>query len=208
MKHVCLLSILLSLLLISCVEEVGKENSDAITLTRDTLDIPDKTVDKSALHYDNKTSLWTLNSQLFSGFALSFYPDRTLQEKVGILHGKKQNQAIQWFPDGHLKEVAHYYQGKLHGEKRRWSSDADHVLIAQFNYYFGKAHGEQKKWYPSGELYQLLNLNMGREEGMQQAFRKNGDLYANYEAKEGRIFGLKKAALCFGLENENVQYEN
>ena len=46
---------------------------------------------------------------------------------------------------------------------------------------------------------------MGQEEGLQQAFRKNGDLYANYEAKEGRIFGLKKAALCFGLQNEEIK---
>ena len=30
---------------------------------------------------------------------------------------------------------------------------------------------------------------------------------ANYEAKEGRTFGLKKASLCFGLEDENIQYE-
>jgi antitoxin component YwqK of YwqJK toxin-antitoxin module len=71
----------------------------------------------------------------------------------------------------------------------------------------GKAHGEQKQWYPTGELYKKLNMNMGKEEGIQQAFRKNGDLYANYEAKEGRIFGLKKAALCYGLEDENIKYE-
>ena len=49
---------------------------------------------------------------------------------------------------------------------------------------------------------------MGKEEGIQQAFRKNGDLFANYEAREGRIFGLKKAALCFGLEDEKIQNEN
>ena len=46
---------------------------------------------------------------------------------------------------------------------------------------------------------------MGKEEGIQQAFRKNGDLYANYEAKNGRIFGLKKASLCFGLENQKIK---
>lgn len=48
---------------------------------------------------------------------------------------------------------------------------------------------------------------MGKEDGIQQAFRENSALYANYEAKEGRIFGLKKTALCFGLEDENIQYE-
>lgn len=46
---------------------------------------------------------------------------------------------------------------------------------------------------------------MGKEEGLQQAFRENGVLFANYEAKDGRVFGLKKAKLCFGLEDESIQ---
>ena len=48
---------------------------------------------------------------------------------------------------------------------------------------------------------------MGKEEGIQQAFRKNGDLFANYEARAGRFFGLKKSALCYELEDEDVQFE-
>ena len=85
--------------------------------------------------------------------------------------------------------------------------DSNHVLISQLHYQFGKAHGKQTQWYTTGELYKVINLNMGREEGVQQAFRKNGALYANYEAREGRIFGLKKAALCYGLEDEKINYE-
>lgn len=104
--------------------------------------------------------------------------------------------------------MRNYKDGRLHGEKKVWSSDSSHVLIAQLNYSFGKAHGEQKKWYPTGEIFQKTNFNMGIEDGIQQAYRKNGDLYANYEAKNGRIFGLKKAALCYDLENEKIQYEN
>ncbi len=37
------------------------------------------------------------------------------------------------------------------------------------------------------------------------AFRKNGVLFTNYEARNGSVFGLKKAALCFGLADENIQ---
>jgi antitoxin component YwqK of YwqJK toxin-antitoxin module len=70
------------------------------------------------------------------------------------------------------------------------------------------AHGEQKQWHQTGEIYKKIHLNMGREEGIQQAYRKNGALYANNEAKNGRIFGLRKATLCDGLEDENVKYEN
>ncbi|MEM7374000.1 MAG: membrane-binding protein [Bacteroidota bacterium] len=170
------------------------------------LEIPNNIVDKSTLHYHPSTSLWTVNDLVFSGYAVSVYEDRTLKEKIGILNGRRQNQAIQWFPDGHYKQVANYHKGKLHGEKKRWSPEPTHVLIAHLHYYLGKVHGEQKQWYSSGELYKKLQVNMGREEGIQQAFRKNGALYANYEARDGRTFGLRKSKLCFGLEDESIQY--
>lgn len=198
--------LLLSFLLIGFLEK--KETSTTSNNTDILLEVPETIVIKSDLRYDRDISLWVLNDLPFSGFAISYYPDNSLKEKFGILNGKKQNEAIQWYTDGHIKNASNYHQGKLHGEKKIWSSDSLHVLIAQFNYHTGKAHGEQKKWYQTGELYKKLNMNMGKEEGIQQAFRENGALYANYEALNGRIFGLKKAALCFGLEDENIQYEN
>ncbi|WP_298311314.1 toxin-antitoxin system YwqK family antitoxin [uncultured Aquimarina sp.] len=192
-------------LFICCSEQKEKSLvNDHVDLL---LKVPETIVVKSALHYDRKTSVWTLNDQLYSGFAVSYYPDNNLKEKFGILHGKKQNKFVQWHPDGHFKNVADYHKGKLHGEKKIWSSDSAHILIAQLNYHNGKPHGAQKKWYPTGELFKKLNMNNGKEEGIQQAFRKNGALYANYEAKNGRIFGLKKAALCYGLDDENVKYK-
>lgn len=194
----------LSFLLTSCSEHKAKpspsSNADLI------LEVPETIALKSALQYNPKASLWTLNDLPYSGFIVSYYPDGSLKEKFGSLDGVKQNEFIQWYPDGHLKNVTHYHKGKLHGEKKIWSADSVHILIAQFNFQAGKAHGEQKKWYPSGALFKKLNMNSGKEEGIQQAYRKNGVIYANYEAREGRIFGLKKAALCFGLEDEDVQY--
>ena len=179
----------------------------SVILVNTVTEIPIKSVKKSVLVYNNKTSIWTLNEIPYSGFAVSYYPDNTLKEKIGILNGKKEHKFTQWYPDGHLKNVSNYHNGKLHGEKKIWTSDSTHVLIAHYNYNKGWPHGEQKKWYPSGELFKRINLNMGKEEGMQQAFRKNGALYANYEARDGRIFGLKKAKLCYSLKDENIQYK-
>lgn len=207
MKGMVPILLLLSMLITSCGKHKAAKKLNAADSTVTSVAIPDVSVDKSSLHYNRKTSLWSLNDELYSGYIVSFYPDSTLQEKTGILHGKKQNQSKKWYPDGSLKQVANYQEGKLHGEKKLWSSDSSHVLIAHLNYQLGKAHGEQRQWYPTGELYKKLNLSMGREQGLQQAFRKNGEIYANYEAKEGRIFGLKKAALCYGLEDENIKYE-
>lgn len=205
MKHLFIILFTISAFSTSCVENKEPKSSIPAIETNPLLEIPQTTVDISMLDYDNKASLWTLNDLNYSGYSVTYHQDSTLKKKVAILNGKKENQSTRWFPDGHLKQLAHYHKGKLHGEKKMWSSEADHILISHLNYYLGKAHGVQRKWYPSGELYKKLNLNMGREEGIQQAFRKNGDLYANYEAKNGRIFGLKKAALCFGLEDEQLK---
>lgn len=211
MKHFFLIAFTVSLFITSCVEETKTTATATISPTPNPVDtlleIPSKTVDESALHYNTQNSLWTLNNRLYSGYAVSFYEDSIPKEKFGILNGRKQNQALQWYQDGHYKQVESYHKGKLHGAKKIWSSAPDHTLTAHLNYYMGKAHGEQKKWYPTGELFKKLHLSMGKEEGMQQAFRKNGDLFANYEARDGRIFGLKKTALCYGLEDENIQYK-
>ncbi len=202
MKTYFWIPLLSGLLFVSCSwqkEESLQSNGDNALLA-----VPETLVAKSALQYNHDISLWTLNDLPYSGFAVTYYPDGSLKEKFGLLDGKKQNEAIQWYPDRHFKNVTNYHKGKMHGEKKTWSADSMHVLIAHFNFHAGKAHGEQTKWYPTGELFQKLNLNKGQEEGIQQAFRKNGALYANYEAREGRIFGLKKAALCFGLEDEEI----
>ncbi|MDP5120269.1 MAG: membrane-binding protein [Spirosomaceae bacterium] len=205
MKHIILLVFSLNILLVSCTEKSKTKVSQTAISVNSILEIPNTTVDKSALYYDNKISQWTLNDAPFSGYAVSFYEDSTLKEKVGILNGRKENQSFLWHPDGHLRQIANYHEGNLHGEKKVWSDGKNHVLLSQLNYNAGSPHGEQKKWYPTGELHQKINLDMGQEKGIQQAFRENGDLYANYEAKNGREFGLKKASLCYGLKDEKVQ---
>ncbi|MBX2877847.1 MAG: hypothetical protein KTR30_37350 [Saprospiraceae bacterium] len=117
MKCAIPIAFMLSALIISCAE--NREAKRSIPNALEILErIPDRTVNASLLHYENKTSLWSLNDQLYSGFMVSFYPDSTLKEKTGILNGKKQDQAVRWYPDGELKQVANYHQGKLHGEKK------------------------------------------------------------------------------------------
>ncbi len=185
--------------------ETLKSQSEATDFT--TIEIPMISIDKSNLDYNTQTSLWTKKGKPFSGYAMSYQHDSTtLKQKIGILDGRKQNETIEWYPDGRIKQSANYHKGKLEGAKKTWAPDSNHTLISHLNYHLGKLDGVQKKWYPSGEIFKILNLKKGKEEGIQQAYRKNGNLFANYEAREGRIFGLKRAALCFGLNDENIQY--
>lgn len=207
MKQYSLL-IFLALIFVGCSQPTNKKGATTTEKKAAVQAIPDNTIDKNELVFKKENSRWYYNDTLFSGFAISKYENDSLLQKIGILNGKKENVCIDWYPNGKMKTLKNYHQGRLHGEKRVWNYDAGHTLVGLLNYENGKAQGEQKKWYPTGELYQVLQMNNGREEGVQQAFRKNGDLYANYEAKNGRIFGMKKAALCFGLEDQKIKNED
>jgi len=193
-----------SMLLLVCCQSNNISNQEV--LIENYLKLPDTTFLLENLKFDKSKALWFHGDILASGTVLSYYPNDSLKQKFGIFRGRKQNESFDWYPDGHLRNYTNYQKGKLHGIKKTWTSDSLHVQIAEFNFKNGHGHGKQTKWYNTGELYQELNLNMGKEEGMQKAYRKNGDLYANYEARDGRIFGLKKAALCFELENEIIQH--
>lgn len=198
--------LLLSLCWGSCQKSIKNAADEPLLEVVEPLVVPTTLMEEVKLVYHRNGAVWTLNSQLYSGYIVSYYPNGALKEKVGMLDGKKQNEAKGWYPDGHLKFVAKYYKGKLHGEKKGWAADSTHHLLSHLNYHLGKAHGLQKRWYPTGEIFKILHFNMGKEAGLQQAFRKNGALFANYEAKAGRIFGLKRSNLCFGLDNEAVIY--
>ncbi len=207
MRYVVFALLSIFALAISCKEEKlanPEEDSNADIVFGE---IYDRTFDKATLKFEKKTSTWTLDDEVYSGYAVSFHKNGSLKEKTGILNGRKENQDSSWYANGQLRQTSSYHNGKLDGEKKVWISDTGHVLISYLNYRSGRPHGEQRTWYPSGELHKKLNLNMGKEEGIQQAYRKNGALYANYEAKNGRIFGLKKATLCYGLEDEKMAYE-
>ena len=206
MKFLILL-ISLSFLFVNCEVKDNRGGSNVIEeITH--LQIPSDTVQLSTLEYDRLTSEYSLDGKLYSGYAVQRYPNNSLNKQISFINGKKQKESLVWFPDGQLQYLSNYHNGKLHGEKKTWKSSPDHILISHLNYRQGKPHGQQKLWYTTGELYKVINLDMGKELGMQKAYRKNGDLYANYEAKEGRTFGLRKASLCFGLEDENIKYEN
>ena len=190
-------------LLVGC-KQVDKQDHKSIP-TIEKVEIPNLIEDIFSLKYNNTTSEWYFKGNLYSGFIVDYYNDKTLKLKMAVHKGKRQNKTEKWHPNGKLMEVSNYQKGKLNGEKKVWASNNKHTLISQFNFYLGKAHGEQRKWYPSGEIYKIMNFDKGIASGMQRAYRKNGALYANYEARNGRIYGLKKAKLCYSLENEKVQ---
>lgn len=169
-------------------------------------EVPEIYVNTSETELVANKGVVELNGELFSGYTLSYYDEDQSKVKTqkGYLEGKRHGLTKAWYSDGQLKQEVHYADNKMHGSKIAWWPDGS--LQSQYQMLMGVPHGELLEWYESGELFRKRNFVHGKEEGLQQAFRKNGKLYVNYESKDGRIFGLKKAELCFEIdENQEIK---
>lgn len=144
--------------------------------------------------------------QVFSGTSIAYYPNGNKAATTEYWKGKKQGYAVKWFENGLKSFECQYLTGRKDGLARTWWKNGN--LRSESTFKNGTPHGIQKQWYISGAKFKKMNLNYGKEEGLQQSWRENGKLYNNYEAKNGRIFGLKRANLCYELDNENIQYSS
>jgi antitoxin component YwqK of YwqJK toxin-antitoxin module len=146
---------------------------------------------------------WYYNKEPFSGYAVKYYPDSSLSEKVGFHEGKREGFARGWHPNGKLYWQLYHHANHRNGTEKYWTSDG--VLVSESHFVDDIVHGVQTQWYPSGKIFKRMNIVNGVEEGLQQTWWENGKLYVNYEAKNGRVFGLKRSTLCYELKNEVVQ---
>lgn len=160
-------------------------------------------IEKSTLILHPEEGKFYYKSKPFTGYAVMYYPNGNLKERSGFFEGKKEGIIQKWYKNKAVSYEANYKSNKLHGKINTWWSNGN--LRSASNFSEGIAHGIQKQWYSSGAKFKELHLNFGQEEGLQKAWRENGKLYANYEAKNGRVFGLKRANLCFELEQEIIQ---
>ncbi len=181
---------------------VPKQDFATINNKKEIVVINPLEVEKDSLILDGNKGVWYYKNKPFSGFAVRFFKDQNIQEKIGFYNGKKEGVAKLWFANGNLKLESHYTKNKLIGSYKSWWENG--VLASEIYYKEGKKHGVEKRWYPTGVLAKERNLVNGFEEGLQKAWLQNGKLYVNYEAKNGRIFGMRRANSCYQLENEVV----
>ena len=162
-------------------------------------------VAKSEVELRPNEGLVYYRDQPFTGRVISKYTNDVTAEAIDYESGKKEGYHRKWFANGELSFQAIWVKGLLDGVSKSWwrngnqRSEALQVL--------GKLHGIQLQWYKSGVQFKERNMNKGVEKGMQRTWRENGKVYNNYEARNGRIFGLKRASLCFQLDNEEIQID-
>ena len=167
-------------------------------------EVPEREIEKAELVLQPEEGKWYLGDKPYSGFAVAYFPDGTLESRLGYWEGKKEGHAQKWYINGQLRYEAFYIANRLEGKARAWTSKG--ILVKEANYVEGYTHGVQKHWYDEGEPFKVMNYNMGQEEGLQSAWRKNGALFINYEAKNGRFFGMKRANACYELKEEIIQF--
>jgi len=177
--------------------------------TQNNKSIPNST-EISTIHTDSLTlipakGLIFYQDKPFSGTALTYNELGKTVVSIDYLNGIKHGWHKKWFDDGTLSFEANYRDGKRHGITKSWWKNGN--IRSESNFVNGIAQGVQMQWYQSGVKFKRINLKDGKEEGLQQSWRENGKIYNNYEAKNGRIFGLKRANLCYELEEEVVQYK-
>lgn len=160
------------------------------------------TVDKDSLVLNGNEGNWYYKKQLFNGYAVKYYSNKNLKEKIGFYNGKKQGIYRYWFPNKVLKIESNYNQNVLVDNYTCWWINGKKSL--EVFYKNGKKEGVEYQWYTNGILSKERNLLNGKENGLQKAWLKNGKIYVNYEAKNGRIFGMKRANLCYQLKNEKI----
>lgn len=166
-------------------------------------EIKEVEVVKDALELHPEKGMWFYQDSPFNGYAVRYYVNGNLAERIGFYEGKKEGITKKWFDNGQLQKTSYYSANKLHGEENSWWSTG--TIAAQLNYRNGYKNGTQQRWYANGQISRKTHYTLGKEEGIQQAWLENGKIYVNYEAKNGRSFGLRKAKLCYALEDEVVQ---
>ncbi|TBN15424.1 hypothetical protein EYD46_09805 [Hyunsoonleella pacifica] len=145
---------------------------------------------------------WFHENELFNGYAVSFHTNGNIAERIGYIDGAKQGKAQKWFANGKLQKESNYNENRLDDTMKVWWDNG--VLASESQFVNGLKQGEQKRWFSTGQIARKTHYNKGQEEGLQQAWLKNGEIYINYEAKNGRTFGLRKAKLCYELEDEKI----
>ena len=181
------------LLVFSCAQENTSSTNSNTTLSvaADSLSMR---VDEGLMYYQNK---------VFTGTSIQYSDTGIKTISITYANGKKEGLYRKWFEDESLAFEAQYLDGKQHGTSKSWWKNGK--LRSASNFKNGVVDGIQQQWYKSGAKFKKFSIANGQEEGLQQAWRENGKIYNNYEAKHGRIFGLKRANLCYKLEDENIQ---
>lgn len=166
--------------------------------------VVNKEVNFEELNLLTDKGIFVHNDIPFTGIATDFYPNSDqLKRRITFKKGKKDGLFEQFFADGKNSQTIIYKNGKRHGKSKTWWSNGNIRTISNFEN--DKGQGLQEQFYQEGMIFKRLHLDKGKEKGLQQAWRSNGDIYVNYEAKNGRNFGLKRANLCFELEEEEVK---
>ena len=187
-----------SMIVLGCVSDNSNTAVSDCSKSFDGIEISMEQMD-----LDKKTGLYKYRDIPFTGIAIRKNNNNNVIESMSLISGKRNGLHSKWFDSGVLSFEVQYTNGLRDGISKTWWVNGN--LRSQYSYEKDALQGKQFQYYQSGLPFKELTFVKGKEDGMQKSWRENGKLYNNYEAKNGRIFGLKRADLCFQLDDEKVQ---
>ncbi|MEP2026677.1 MAG: toxin-antitoxin system YwqK family antitoxin [Reichenbachiella sp.] len=142
-----------------------------------------------------------LDSIKFSGYVVSYYPERSVKSKKGYYQGRLEGDFISYYPNGQIYSQRPYHLGEKHGEHLGYYEDGQ--LKFQYQFVNGFSQGTHKNWYASGKLKKEMNYKDGKEFGPQKYWRPDGKMRSNYVVREnGRRYGMLGLKRCAKIDSE------
>ncbi|MEP7346937.1 MAG: hypothetical protein ABI877_16830 [Gemmatimonadaceae bacterium] len=197
------LPLLLLPLVVGCSAASAASHSDARIEPIDLTSIPADTIDATTPTLVLVNGLYYHNQHLFSGFVRERYPDGATKRIASYARGMQHGVTRTFYPDGRARDVRSYRDNVGYGRHVGFWDNGN--IKFDFLYVNDRREGLQKQWYRSGTPYAFLTFHDDREQGMQQAWRESGRPYINYEVRDGVRYGLQKSALCYTIEDGEVQ---
>ena len=142
-----------------------------------------------------------LDSILYSGYLVSYYPDGSLKSKKGVYHGKFEGDYISYYPSGQIYTLRPYHVGEKHGEHLGYFENGK--LRFQYIFVNGLSEGTHRTWFENGDLKMEMNYENGKERGLQRVWRPDGKMRSNYVVREnGRKYGMLGLKRCAKVDSE------
>ncbi len=194
---------LLLLLAAGCHAASAATPSDARIEPIDVTSIPADTIDATSPTLVLKNGLYYQDQQPFSGSVRERFVDGRVKRVASYAHGMQHGVTRTFYASGSARDVRSYRDNVGYGRHVGYWENGN--LKFDFLYLYDRREGLQKQWYQSGKPYAFLTFHDDREQGMQQAWRESGRPYINYEVRDGIRYGLQKSALCYAIEDGEIQ---
>ncbi len=151
----------------------------------------EKTVDGEMLVKWNGIYFYDLQTQPFSGRAVSRFPSGEIRYEAHLKAGKPHGAVAIYFQSGKKQFEGYYEKGLRHGIETNWHLNGNKHF--QVNYRSGKRHGKMTWWRANGLKEMEVFFVNGLRDGPFSLYDENGQILSKRIYKNGKLVSPRPA---------------